>query len=177
MTGAGLASLVSATLTAFLALLFARAAWHKLSDFSAFTGFVADYQLVPEKFVQPLSAAIVGTELLIVLAQLVPGGQIGGLLLAVLMLAVYGAAMGINIRRGRDRIECGCGGAVQPLAWSLVGRNAILAGLGIVAVLTGPYALGLDEAVAALGSGFALWVGFVLVEQIMANVSHARLRR
>ena len=173
----GFASLLSATLTAFLTLLFARAAWHKLADFTAFTGFVADYELVPEHLVRPVSVAVVAAEVAAVLAQLLPGGQPYGLGVAVALLAVYGAAIAVNLHRGKDRIECGCGGTAQPLSASLVARNAVLAGLGLVALAAGPYALGLDEAVAALGSGFALFVGFVLSEQILANFAHARLRR
>lgn len=35
-------ALLSATAGAFTALVFARAAWHKIADFTAFTGFVSD---------------------------------------------------------------------------------------------------------------------------------------
>lgn len=177
MTDITLGSMLTATVTVFLSLLFARAAWHKIGEFTEFTGFVADYQLLPQQLVVPASMLIVGAEVLVVALQLVPGGQVFGLLLGMAMLTLYGLSMAINIQRGRTSIECGCGGAVQPLSWSLVLRNAALVTLGAAAVATAPYALDAAGAVAALASGFTLWTGFVLAEQILANASTARLTR
>ena len=51
-------SLVAASSTAFTTLVFARAALHKLGDFTTFTGFVADYQVVSERQVAPVSMAL-----------------------------------------------------------------------------------------------------------------------
>ncbi|WP_417308724.1 MauE/DoxX family redox-associated membrane protein [Devosia sp.] len=177
MTGVTLASMLTATVTVFMSLLFARAAWHKAADFTEFTGFVADYQLLPERLVIPASAAIVAAEVLVVLLQLIPGGQVPGLLLGIAMLGVYAAGMAINIRRGRTTIECGCGGAGQPLGWSLVLRNLILMGMAATAVATAPFVLDAAGAVAALASGLTLWTGFLLAEQILNNDSIARLTR
>lgn len=172
-----MASLVSATITVFVTLIFVRAAFHKLSSFTEFTGFVADYGLLPATLVVPASMGIVGAELLAVLLQFVPGAQGVALVIAAGMLVVYGVAMGINIVRGRTSIECGCGGAVQPLSWSLVLRNAVLALLAVAGVVVGPYALGLTDAITAIAVGFAGWVVFLLAEQILANSSTARLTR
>ena len=177
MTPVSLASMLSATVTVFMCLLFARAAWHKLSEFTEFTGFVADYQLFPSALVVPASMAVVGAEILVVLLQLVPGFQAWGLTLAITMLCLYAVGMAINIMRGRTSIECGCGGAVQPLSWSLVGRNGVLVAMAAAAVAAGSYSLDAASAVAALACGFTLWTGFVLAEQILANASIARLTR
>lgn len=174
MTIADTLSLTAAALTVFISLIFARAAWHKLSEFTEFTGFVADYRLVPERFVVPVSWAIVGAETAAVALQLVPRGRLLGLAIAVIMLLAYAGAMAIS--RGRTAIECGCGGAVQPLSRSLVMRNGILAALGLLAMLPlGP--MSAPDAIASIGAGFALWVGFLLVEQILSNASIARLTR
>ena len=96
---------------------------------------------------------------------------------ATALLGLYATGMGININRGRDRIECGCGGAVQPLGWQLVGRNGVLAAIAALCLVGSPYALSLSEAAAALVSGFILWVGYLLIEQIMATTAVMRLRR
>lgn len=170
-------SLAAAALTVFVTLIFARAAWHKLGEFTEFTGFVADYRLLPEKLVIPASYAIVGAELLAVALQLVPGGRPFGLVIAVAMLLLYAGSMAVNIRRGRVTIECGCGGAAQPLSMSLVIRNGLLAGLGLVALALPLGPLGPADAIAAIVSGFALWVAYLLVEQILSNASIARLTR
>lgn len=172
-----MASLVSATITVFVTLIFVRAAFHKLSGFTEFTGFVADYGLLPQRLVVPASMGIVGAELLAVLLQFVPGAQGIALGVAAAMLVVYGVAMAINILRGRTSIECGCGGAVQPLSWSLVARNGVLALLAVAGIVAGPYALGIADAITAIAVGFAGWAVFLLAEQILANSSTARLTR
>nr|WP_295887442.1 MauE/DoxX family redox-associated membrane protein [uncultured Devosia sp.] len=177
MTDANLVSLLAAALTVFISLIFARAAWHKLGEFTEFTGFVADYKLVPERLVIPASWAIAGVEVLTVALQLVPYGRPFGLVLAVLMLVAYAGAMTINIRRGRTAIECGCGGAVQPLAWSLVVRNGLLATMGLLALFLPLGPMNASDAIAAIASGFAVWMAFLLVEQILSNASLARLTR
>lgn len=177
MTPVSLSSMLTATITVFMCLLFARSAWHKLADFTEFTGFVADYQLMPERLVVPAAMAVIGGEVLVVLLQLFPGAQTFGLLLAIGLLSLYALSMGINITRGRTSIECGCGGAVQPLSWSLVWRNVVLVTMAAVAVAISPYRLDAGGAIAALACGFTLWTGFVLAEQILANASTARLTR
>jgi len=177
MMQASFPSLLSAAITVFIALIFVRAVWHKLSEFTEFTGFVADYQLLPETMVRPASIAIVGAELAVALLQLIPGGQVFGLALAVAMLGAYAGGMAVNIARGRTSIECGCGGAVQPLSWSLVCRNGMLMALALLAAILAPYTLDAAGAITAISSGFAIWVGFLLSEQILANASVARLTR
>ena len=176
MTGADFMTLLAGTAGAFTALLFARAAWHKLADFTEFTGFVADYQLVPESMVRPVSAAIVAAETTVVVAFLVPGGSPFGALVAMALLVGYAGGMAINLQRGRDRIECGCGGAAQPLSWSLIGRNIAIAAL-VASALFAPIALNLEGAIAAIGAGFTLWLGFIAVEQLLANAARFSLKR
>lgn len=170
-------SLPAAALTVFITLIFTRAVAHKLGAFTEFTGFVADYRLVPERFVTAVSFAVVGGEAISVGLSLLPGGRSFGLGIAALMLAVYAGAMALNIRRGRPFIECGCGGAVQPLSWSLVVRNGLLVTLALIANLLPLGPLAMPDAIAAIAAGFALWVVFLLVEQILSNATFARLTR
>lgn len=172
-----LASLLNGAITVFIALIFARAALHKATEFTEFTGFVADYRLVPQHLVGPVSLGLVGAEVLTVLLLLVPGGQPFGLGLGVLMFTLYAGAMAVNIRRGRTHIECGCGGTVQPLGWALVGRNGVLVLVTLLAIVTGPPLLDLGGTVTVIVSGIAAWAVFLLAEQILANSSLARLTR
>lgn len=71
-------SLVSATITVFIALIFARAAVHKAAAFTEFTGFVNDYHLVPERLVRPVSVGIVAAEVAAVALQLVRVARLRG---------------------------------------------------------------------------------------------------
>lgn len=176
MSGGAWGALASGTAVVFTTLLFARAAVHKLWDFTAFTGYVADYRLMPDSWARVAGGVVVGTELLAVAALVVPGGQAVGVGLAILLLLGYAAAMGINLRRGRDRIECGCGGAVQPLSRSLILRNLALAALAAVGFGGTDFGLLAPEAVAALLAGCTLWIGYALVDQILANGTYLRRR-
>lgn len=177
MMESSLASLASATITVVIALIFARAALHKLTEFTEFTGFVNDYRVVSERLVRPASIGIVTAEIAVVGLQLLPGGRLPGLAIAAGMFALYALAMGFNIQRGRTHIECGCGGAVQPLSWALVIRNVVLVLLVGLAMLTGPVSLGFSGTATAIACGIAGWVVFLLAEQILANSSLARLTR
>ncbi|WP_035692896.1 MauE/DoxX family redox-associated membrane protein [Azospirillum halopraeferens] len=176
MTADGWTGLAAGTAVVFTTLLFARAALHKLWDFTAFTGYVADYRLVPDGLSRAAAMTALGAELLCVAALVVPGGQAAGSLLAVALLLGYAAAMGVNLLRGRDRIECGCGGAVQPLGRGLLVRNGALAAVAAVGLGGAPYALPAGAAVATLLAGATLWVGYVLVEQLLANAAYLRRR-
>lgn len=169
--------LLAATAAAFAALLFARAAWHKLSDFAAFTGFVADYRLVPEAQVKPVAAALVAAEVAIPLALVIPGTAIIGAALAIGLLGLYAAAMGINIARGRTSIECGCGGAPNLLSPALIVRNAVLAAIAGLVLLDPGIGLSFGNAVIAVALGLLLLACFVLAEQVLANGMRARMAR
>lgn len=170
-------SLVAASATAFTTLVFARAALHKLGDFTTFTGFVADYQVVSERQVSPVSMALAAAEVAVVAAAFLPGLQPLGMVVAIGLYLLYAAVIGLNVARGRDRVECGCGGAAQPLSWTLVTRNFALAGVAAIGLVGPISALGVAEALTAIVSGLTLFVGYQLVEQIMANFAQMRLKR
>lgn len=176
MTGGQWVGLAAGTAVAFTVLLFARAALHKLWDFTAFTGYVADYRLVPERLAHTAAIVAVGVELATIAALLVPGGQAVGASLAVTLLLGYATAMGINLSRGRDRIECGCGGAVQPLSPALILRNLALAAVAALGFAAVPDGLGAAAALTAILAGGTLWIGYVLVDQILANAAYLRRR-
>ncbi len=122
------------------------------------------------------SVALIVAEVAVVLSLLVPGfSALGGVLAAALLL-LYAAAMAAAMRAGRPHVECGCGGAPQPLSATLIGRNAVLAAIACLAVLAEPAALDVGEVSAALAGGFALFVFYLLADQILANAAMVRLR-
>src|SRR5207247_2030674 len=111
-----------------LALLFFVAAGHKLRDPRRFRATVAEYRLVPDRFAPPAAALLVAVEAAAGGALLVPGARAAGLLAAAALLVVYGAAIAINLARGRWDIDCGCTGPAvrRPISGWLVARNAVL---------------------------------------------------
>jgi hypothetical protein len=109
------------------------AAWHELSQPDVFAGALADYRVLPERAVAPVARTLPIVEVALGAGILVPLTRTFALWgLAGLML-VYALAMGINLARGRNNIDCGCGGATHPLSWALVARNAVLAAAALLA--------------------------------------------
>jgi len=105
---------------AVLAALFATAAITKLRDRRRFDGIVLDYRLLPPRTALRLAAPLPWLELLLAIG-LLAGISLAGFA-AALLLSLYGAAMAINLARGRRLIDCG---------W-LVLRNAVLAAAALL---------------------------------------------
>ncbi len=118
------------TLRLVLAGLFATAAAAKLRRREAFEGIVANYRLLPPALVAPFARLLPWAELVTAGLLLLPATARLGALAAGLLLAVFAAAMAINILRGRTAIDCGCfvGFTRQRIGWSLVVRNLLLVG-------------------------------------------------
>ncbi len=154
-----------------LALLFAAAAVHKLRDPTAFRAALGAYRLVP-----PWCApAIVALEVLVAVALCVPG-RLGPVAAAALLLA-YAAAIAVNLVRGRRDIDCGCAGpsARRPIGWSLVARNAVLAGLacgGLTAIETRP--LHWIDAVTVVAATLVASALYAAADRLLALAPRAR---
>ena len=97
-------------LRATLALLFLVAAGHKLGDPGRFRATFADYRLVPEALVGPVARAVPLAEACVAALLAVPGTAALGKVGAAALLVVYGAAVAVNLARGRRHIDCGCAG-------------------------------------------------------------------
>lgn len=143
----------------------------KLRAPEVFADAVDNYRLLPAWSVGAAARALPWLELLAG-ALLLPTATRGiGAALALALLLLFTAAIGINLLRGRTRIDCGCGGNEHiPLSGGLVVRNAVLMGLAMVAAITPAArpAVWLD----ALAAGFAAI--FLLGAYFLAN---AVLRR
>lgn len=111
-----------------LALVFFTAGFGKIRHHAAFHGVVTNYRLMPESAVPAFAGLLPVVELVIASALLFAPRAWPEAGAAVLLL-VFAAAMGINIRRGRRHIDCGCfqSALKQTLSWTLVARNAVLA--------------------------------------------------
>jgi hypothetical protein len=114
-------------------IMFVETGLAKLRHRDLVPGVVANYRLLPETLVAPVAALLPLVELglgLGLIAGVVTDGRLRLFALpAAALLLVFAGAMAINIRRGRQAIDCGCGRSHlrQPLGWSLVARNAVLA--------------------------------------------------
>lgn len=135
-----------AVLRGGLALLFAGAAAHKLRDLHAFRVALGDYQLVPWVLTGLAAPGLAAAR---------PWGFVG----AAALLALYGAAIALNLLRGRRDIDCGCFGPALHvgLGGGLLARNAgllLVAGAGFLPVAARPLGA-LDGATIAGALAFA----------------------
>jgi uncharacterized membrane protein YphA (DoxX/SURF4 family) len=121
-----------------ISLVFFTAAYGKLRHWSPFQGVVANYRLLPHALVAPAACLIPPAELLLGAALFSGFGPPWAELGAGALLLIFALAMGINLRRGRRHIDCGCFQSTlkQTLSWTLVTRNVILASLAGVALLS-----------------------------------------
>ncbi len=159
------------------ALLFASAALHKLRDPAAFRSALAGYRLLPDALVPATARGLPAAELGVAAALLVPALTPVGAAAGAAMLALYAAAVAINLLRGRREIDCGCGGVggSRPLGASLVARNVLLV-LALSAlfapVVERPFSP-LDVWVLGLATGtFALL--YAAVDVALANAARQR---
>lgn len=116
---------------ALLALVFLLGFWSKVRNQEAFEGVVYNYRLLPEAAVKPVAYGLPGVELMVGLGLLVAPVRPFAAMAAVALLAVFTAAIGINLARGRREIDCGCFSSVlkQHLSGWLLLRNGLLIAL------------------------------------------------
>jgi len=155
-----------------IAVLLASAATHKLRAPGRFARQLADYQLLPDVTVRPVARVIPLVELVIAFALLVPAWRSWAALSAAGLIALYAAAIGINLWRGRRDIDCGCAGPdqAQPLRPVLLLRNSVLVALALLASVS-PMARDLgffDGFVTVAASAVALLI-YAAADGLLAN--------
>jgi uncharacterized membrane protein YphA (DoxX/SURF4 family) len=143
-----------------IALVYLAAAIGKIRHWAVFQGVVANYRLLPDVLVAPFAYCLPPIEALLGAALLCGLLSPWADLAAAALLLVFAAAMGINLKRGRQHIDCGCFQSVlkQTLSWTLVVRNGVLALLLGIALLTTRGAADLRMTIDGLLAGGVLFV-------------------
>jgi uncharacterized membrane protein YphA (DoxX/SURF4 family) len=160
-----------------VSLVFLTGACGKLRHGTPFQGVVANYRLLPEAMVAPAAYLIPPLELLLgatlLLGVAFPWPDLG----AAVLLLLFALAMGINLKRGRRHIDCGCFQSAlrQTLSWKLVVRNGVLALLLAMALLSKDSP---RELVARINGYLAGGVLFIILQalEILWSISPAWLR-
>ncbi len=129
--------IISLVIAFFLAWLWFSAAGQKLRGFEVFEVVLADYRLVPGQAVPVLAVFVIGLELGLGFCLTFPAMRSFALVGSALLLLLYAGAIGVNLRRGRRFIDCGCmgRGGHQPLSGWLIARNLSLAFLALAGLL------------------------------------------
>ncbi len=160
-----------------VACIFLMAAVGKLRHLTVFEGVLANYRLLPRWAIAP-------AHVLLPLAELAIG--IGMIAMprfaapaAALLLLVFAAAMAVNLRRGRSDIDCGCHQSVlrQRLSWTLIGRNAVLAVLALLAAVP-PATASQSAWLTGAGAGVGLFALYCAMNSLWAlgAVTRRRIR-
>ena len=158
-------------LRAAFALLLATAASHKLRDLAGFCELLAGYEIMPRAIVGAVARAVTLAEAILAAMLLFGVGvPLAGALVSTLLLA-YGAAIHVNVRRGRTDIDCGCMGPASrvPLGHALVVRNLLLAfAAALLLVPEAPRELALLDGVSVVATSAALSACWLASERLLA---------
>jgi len=116
-------------LIAAQALLFVSAGLHKVRDLRRFDEVFAAYDLLPVLARWHLSWGIPAAELAVAGGLLFDDFRPFAAAVGIVLLLLYATAIGINLKRGRRDLACGCGGPDErrPIARWMVWRNILLA--------------------------------------------------
>lgn len=103
-----------------------------------FVEVVRGYELLPAGMSRPIAQLLPVAEVLIGVGLLLDRSRPWSAVAASSLFMVFGVAVAINILRDRRNIACGCFGSQledEHLSWSIVVRNAVLAGLAATIAL------------------------------------------
>lgn len=125
--------LLNATAWALACILFAAGA-AKLTSPRVTAARIDAYALLGKGAGRMLALPLGGVEIAAGAALALPSSRVPGAVLAAALLAIYSAAIAINLRRGNRDIDCGCGPGTRelPLSGALFARNAVLIGVALV---------------------------------------------
>ncbi|HUA35532.1 MAG TPA: MauE/DoxX family redox-associated membrane protein [Candidatus Binataceae bacterium] len=158
--------------TLALAAIFTASAIIKFADLDEFRGALENYRIAPEATAPLLMIAIPATELAAAVAIVIPDTRSCGAAIVFALIAVFTAAIAINLWRGRVYIDCGCFGPAlhQKIGWRLVVRNGVLAILAMVAAMPqfGRALETLDLVTIALGAATSVLV-YAAANVLLAN--------
>ena len=129
--------LLELTIAWSLAALFAASTLHKLLALSEWPGVVRNYRLIPDALAGAVAGALLCAGALTAAALLYPPTRRMGASAAAILLSVFGAALWINVGRGRISVDCGCFGSRlrQGIAMWMVARNGIMALVALTLLL------------------------------------------
>ncbi len=157
---------------ALLAIVFLGGAWQKLRDMDGFVMAVEQYRLLPAPWAPPVAWALLLAEACAGLLLLPLATRATGAVLALAVLAAVTLSVAVNLLRGRQDIDCGCGGPEggQHLSWGLVLRNGMLSLAAALSRLAeAPRDLVWLDGLTVVAGTLALYGLYAAANQLMAN--------
>jgi hypothetical protein len=110
------------------ALLFAHAALGKWRGLAEFRAVLVNYRLFPASLIAVLTALVPAIETAVALSLLAAPARPWAAAAGAALLLAYATAIGVNLRRGRYDLDCGCAGPAdrRPIAPWMVWRNFVV---------------------------------------------------
>jgi len=164
------------------ALLFAHAAWHKWRERQRFAATLAAYGLLPGRLAAVGGYLVPLVETAVAALLLAPPMRSAAALAGIVLLLTYALAIGVNLRRGRRDLDCGCTGPAdrRPIAAWMVWRNLVLAMLlAAIVPAWGDRPIGRIDALTILAGLVAIVPVYATVDRLVGQVMPrtAALRR
>jgi hypothetical protein len=154
-----------------VAVIFGLAAFHAMREWAVFGGIVEQYRIVPRWLAMIFARSLPPLQLAAAAALMLPETCRAGATLGLGLMAMFTAAVAVNLSRGRVSIDCGCGGASgQKLSMGLVLRNLVVMS-GLALALDAPLE-GVVDGVTTIGvicASLALTALYFAANQLMTN--------
>ncbi len=160
-----------------VAMLFAASAAMKFADLDQFAAALENYRILPAGLVTPASWMIPLLEALASAGLLLPAARAEACLLTAVLLAIFTAAVAINLARGRREIDCGCFGPAlrQALSgWLLVRNSVLLAAVAAIALPARVRPLGWVDFATVVFGAITLDILYVSMNYLLANAPRIR---
>jgi hypothetical protein len=108
----------------------------KTRDFTRFTALLSAYRIVPERLSRIFAVGVPSAEIMLSAGLCLAPSRRLSLGLVIVLLSGYGIAMAVNLRRGRNDLDCGCGTLRerQPIARWMLWRNGLLVSAAALAL-------------------------------------------
>jgi len=159
-------SLFSETLVLWIAMVFTMAAFGKLAAWGELAGVVQNFRVLPRSWALPVSFVLPPLEAAVAVGVLLPATRMAAAAGAAALFAVFGAALALNLYRGRRQIDCGCfrSGLKQLISGAAVVRNIVLTIAALLlAQSAGAATLSPLEWVMAVGAALTLMLCYLSV--------------
>ncbi len=115
-----------------LAAVFLAAAASKLRHRRRFVAIVLAYQILPRWLARLFARALPWLELALGLCLLLNLAARAAALAGAALFSSFLVAIGVNMLRGRQDLNCGCFGRGHRIGWSALGRDLLLLGASLL---------------------------------------------
>lgn len=155
-----------------VALVMLAGGLHKVADIGRFAEVISAYRIIPGCLERPVVVLLIGIELGIGTALIVPRVREQAAWGAACLLGLYFAAIALNILRGRRQLDCGCSfhGRAAGLSGSHLVRNVLLVLLAVVAsIAESGRIVGLLDRVQITAAVLCLTLIYLSTDSLLAN--------